>query len=131
MSVLQDFLELPDISGMTDTITVKVGGKELELTVRPISDEDYKEYQRRSSKTVKGNSVVLDQTKLRMCILENHIVEPNFNDASFLEKVGCATGYQFLEKKFPAGILQDIVAKVLEISGFMNDINVEIEEAKN
>lgn len=130
MSVLDDFLELPDVSGITSDITVTVGGKQLVFTVRPISDEDYKEYQKRSQKK-QGNSIVVDQHKLRMCILENHIVEPNFNDVKFLEKVKCATSYQFLEKKFPAGILQDIVGKVLEISGFMGDINVEVDEAKN
>lgn len=130
MSVLDDFLSLPDVSGMTSVITVEMGGKKLNLTVRPISDDDYKDYQRRSQKK-QGNSIIIDQSKLRMCILENHIIEPNFSDAAFLEKAGCATAYQFLEKKFPAGVLQDIVGKVLEISGFMNDINVEIEEAKN
>ena len=131
MSTLDDFLDLPDINGMTAEISVEVSGKTLTLRVRPISENDYKDYQHRSSRTVKGGAVVLDQTKLRMCILENHIVEPNFADAAFLSKAGCMTAYEFLERKFPAGVLQDIVGKVLEISGFMNDINEEVEEAKN
>lgn len=130
MSTLNEFLELPDISGITSEIAVEVGGKKLNLVVRPISDEDFKEYQRRSQKK-QGNNITIDQQKLRQCILESHIVEPNFADAEFLKKVNCVTSYQFLERKFPAGVLQDIVSKVLEISGFMSDINVEIDEAKN
>lgn len=130
MSTLDDFLNLPDLSDMTSTIAIEANGKKFDFVVRPISDDDYKEYQRRSQRK-QGNTITVDQNKLRTCILENHIVEPNFGDPKFLEKTNCTTSYEFLQKKFPAGVLQDIVGQVLKISGFMDDINVEIEEAKN
>ena len=130
MNAIEEFLELPDLTEMKETITINYNGKPLEFVVRPINDTEFKDYQKRSQKR-QGNRIVIDDTKIRACILENNIVEPDFNNAEFLRKAGCVTGIEFLERKFPSGVLQDIVAKVLEISGFDNDINVEIEEAKN
>lgn len=130
MTDLELFLTMPDVTDVTDTVTIKLNDKELDFVVKPITTEQFTEYQKRAQRKV-GNTIMVEQGKISQCILENHIVSPDFSDAKFLEKAHCTSAYDFLTKKIPAGMLQDIVDKVLGMSGFTNDINVDIDLAKN
>lgn len=130
MTELELFLSMPDVSEVTDTVDLKLGENTVTFTVKPITSEQFKEYQRRAQRK-SGNTIMVDQGKISQCILENHIVDPDFSDAKFLAKAQCPTAYDFLVRKIPAGLLQDIVDKVLNISGFNQDINIDIDNAKN
>lgn len=129
MSKLDDFLGLTDISEVRKTIKVNVDGKELELVIRPITEEEHSEFQRRSNIFSK-NKITFDTGKYNNLILETCIVEPNFSDEGFLKKAKCISGIEFLNKKFPAGTLQDIAQQIQELSGF-ESYDLEIENAKN
>ena len=129
MSKLEDFLGLMDVSEIRQTITVPVNGKKLELVIRPLTDQEHQGIQRRCQTMVR-NKMVFDTGKYNECILEACIVEPNFNEASFLDKVGCQTSIEFLRKKFPAGVLMDIGSQIQTLSGF-ETVELEVDEAKN
>ncbi len=129
MSKLDDFLGLTDISEVRKTIKVVVDGKELELVIRPITEDEHTEFQRRSNNFSK-NKVTFDSGKYQNLVIESCIVEPNFSDADFLKKAKCISAIEFLNKKFPAGILTDIANEIQKLSGF-ESFEMEIENAKN
>lgn len=129
MSKLDDFLNLNDVIAINKTIKINIGGKEFELVIRPITEAEHVEFQRRSNVITK-NKITFDSGKYSNLILESCIVEPNFRDAEFLKKAGCISAVEFINKKFPAGVVSDIAQKIQELSGF-ESYDVEIENAKN
>lgn len=129
MSKLDDFLGLTDVSEVRKTINVTVDGKELELVIRPITEEEHTEFQRRSN-NISKNKVTFDSGKYNNLVLEACIVEPNFSNEDFLKKVKCISAIEFLNKKFPAGTLTDIAGEIQKLSGF-ESYEMEIENAKN
>lgn len=129
MSKLDDFLGLSDVSEIRKEISVKVDGKDLSLVIRPLTENEHTEFQRRSQ-TITKNKMIFDTGKYNNLAVENCIVEPNFSDEGFLKKVKCISASEFLSKKFPAGVLTDIAQKIQELSGF-ESYEMEIENAKN
>lgn len=129
MSKLDEFLALKDVSEITDEITVKVGGKSLALKIRAVSETEHNEFQKRALAIGKKN-VQFDKGKFDSLMIPSCIVEPNFNNAEFLERAKCHTAWEFLTRKIPAGVLSEISAKIQELSGF-ESLEEEVEEAKN
>lgn len=129
MSKLDDFLDMPNVSEIRETIKETVNGKEYEFVVRPLLQEEHSEFQKRSN-NVKGKNITFDLGKYNRLVLDTCIIEPNFADAKFLQKVKCNSASEFLNKKFPAGILADIAEKIQKLSGF-EAIETDIEDAKN
>ncbi len=130
MSTLEDFLEMSDVSEITDTIKVKVGGKVYELKIRALSEEEHSDFQKRALNIGKKGNVQFDKGKYDSLVIPTCIVEPNFRNAEFLQKAKCQTAWDFLTKKFPSGVLVDISAKIQELSGF-ESLEEEVENAKN
>lgn len=129
MSKLDDFLGLTDVSEIRKEITVNIDGKDFGLTIRPLTEEEHRTFQKRSY-SVSKNKMNFDTGKYNNLTLESCIVEPNFSDEQFLKKAKCLSAIDFLSKKFPAGVLTDIAQKIQELSGF-ESYEMEIENAKN
>lgn len=129
MSKLDDFLNLANVQDLKKTIKVTLDGKKFDIVIRPITEEEHTEFQRRSNVITK-NKVAFDNGKYTSLVLESCIVEPNFKDAEFLKKAGCVSATEFINKKFPAGVVSDIAQKIQELSGF-ESYEMEIENAKN
>lgn len=129
MSKLEDFLAVGKSTDITEEITVKLGGKDFTLTIRALSASEHTEWQQRST-IVNKKTVAFDKGKYESLMLPACIVEPNFNDATFLEKAKCQTAWEFISSRFPAGVVADISEKIQKLSGF-DTIEMEIENAKN
>ena len=129
MGKLDDFLGLTDVSEIRQTVSVEVGDKTLELVVRPITEQEHSEFQRRSQ-NINKNKVTFDTSKYTDLILDNCIIEPNFNEEAFLKKVNCMRGVDFLKQKLPAGAIMEISSQIQKLSGF-ESYEVEIDNAKN
>lgn len=129
MSKLDDFLNLNDVSEIKKTIKVNISGKDLDIVIRAITEAEHTEFQRRSN-VINKNKITFDSGKYSNLVLEACIVEPNFKDAEFLKRAGCVTAIDFINKKFPAGVVSDISQKIQELSGF-ESYEMEIENAKN
>lgn len=129
MSRTQDFFSRPNVSEITEEVFIN---KRLGIfTVKPMTEPQLQGYKARC-KTKKGkNETELDQSKLNMLVISNHVIDPNFSDAELLSHAGCTTAADFISRKFVVGDVADIAAKILEISGVDDDINEDIEEAKN
>ena len=129
MSKLDDFLNLTDVCEIKKTIKVNLDGKDFELVIRPITESEHTDFQRRSN-VINKNKITFDSGKYSNLVIENCIIEPNFKNAEFLKKAGCTSASEFLNKKFPAGVISDITQKIQELSGF-ESYDMEIENAKN
>jgi len=129
MSKLDDFLNLADVSEIKQEIKVNLNGKNLTLVVRAITEDEHIEFQRRCN-VISKNRVTFDTGKYSDLVLENCIVEPNFNTVDFLKKTNCASAIDFIHKKFPAGVISEISQQIQKLSGF-ESYEVEIENAKN
>lgn len=129
MSKLDDFLNLSDVCEIKKTIKVNLGGKNFDLVIRPITESEHTEFQRRSN-VINKNKITFDSGKYSNLVLEACIVEPNFKNAEFLKKANCISATEFINKKFPAGVVADISQKIQELSGF-ESFDMEIENAKN
>lgn len=126
MTTLEDFLALPNVS--EERHTIKIRG--FEFIVKPMTTTQFGAYQRKAkSKTDKGYET--DSGKLNLYILEGQIVEPNIRQVDFLSQVGCSTATEFLNKKFKAGEIAELVDQITQISGFDADFEDKVEEAKN
>ena len=129
MSKLDDFLGLTNVSEIREEIKVNLGGKELTLSVRPITEEEHTSWQKMCN-NISKNKVTFDTKKYNELILQNCIVEPDFSNAEFLDKVKCVDSLDFLNKKFPSGVISNITEGIQKLSGF-ESYEMEIETAKN
>ena len=102
---------------------------ELLIYDRPLTEEEHSEFQKRCN-VYNKNKVSFNSAKYNSLVLESCIVEPCFSSEEFLKKAKCVSATEFLNKKFPAGILSDIAQKIEKLSGF-ESYEVEIENAKN
>lgn len=129
MSRLEEFLAIGKSTDIREDITIRIGGKELTLTIRAMSESEHKECQNRAM-TIGKKGVSFDSGKYNQMMIPMCIVEPNFRDAAFLEKAGCATPWEFINSRFPAGVVEGISQKIQELSGF-DSLGEEVDEAKN
>lgn len=129
MSKLDDFLGLTDVSEVRKVIPINVGGTVLEITIKPVSEEEHSEFQKRCQ-VFNKNKMTFDTAKYNNLILESCIVEPNFSSEEFLRKAKCQTASEFINKKFPAGVVSDIAIEIQKLSGF-DSYEMEVENAKN
>lgn len=74
---------------------------------------------------------IIDTSRLRMLIVKNHVIDPDFKDAEMLKQCGCSTPEQFISDKLLIGEQQKLQEAILTLSGFDTDLKSEIEEAKN
>lgn len=129
MGELVDFLSLPDVSDIVEEVYVSERlGK---FKVKALTQEQHQEFMNRSKGKLKKNGVEFDSNKFQLLIVANQVIEPNFNNAELLQKAKCATATDLIKKKILPGEIAIIADKVLEISGFDNDLVDVIEEAKN
>ena len=70
MSKLDDFLGLDDVSEIHETIKEVVNGKELEFVIRPVTQEEHKEFQKRSQNWSK-NKLSFDNGKYTSSVIPN------------------------------------------------------------
>ena len=129
MNDLEKFLTLPDV----DTIEKEIFVSERLGTfkIKAMTSEDFASYQTRSTKKVSKKGLDIDINKLNTLIVAGQVVSPDFSNAEFLKKAGCATATDFISRKLLIGEITEISKQVQALSGFDVDINNDIEEAKN
>lgn len=129
MKSLEEFLALPDVDNIVEEVFVsKRLGK---FKVKAMTADEHSEYQKRARSKFTKNGVDFDSAKFNLLICAGQVVEPNFNDATILEKTGCATGADLIKKKLLAGEISELSGKICEISGFDSTLSEDVEEAKN
>lgn len=88
-----------------------------------------KELQVLSKKYIKDG--VLDQQAYENAIISRSVVYPDLTDASLQKSYGVVGELDLLTTMLRPGEYADLKNKVFSINGLVNDINSDIEEAKN
>ena len=129
MSRLEEFLALPNVNDVVEEIYVN---KRLgTFKVKPMTNQQYNEYLSRCRGKITKDGVNFDNGKYNLLIISNHVIDPNFADAEFLQRAGFTNPRDFINAKFKAGEIQDIAEKIAQISGIGGDLSEKVEEAKN
>lgn len=124
---LMEPTEIPEATYFIDRIGIPVTLKGLsEKEINRIRKEcTYIRKERGGRKIEK-----LDDEEFNAALIEAATVSPNWNNPKLLDALKASDGKQVIKKKFLAGEVSAIGDKVLELSGY-NDELEEIEDIKN
>lgn len=137
MSTLQEFLNANPVDNLTAEVVVSDRFKDsegniLKFKIRAMSGDEFEEC-RKKSMTITGGkrrNVELNLGKLNAAIVISCTLEPNFKDAESIQKLGCATPEQYLNRVLLPGEIVELSSQIQQLSGF-KDMDELIEEAKN
>lgn len=128
MTTLEDFLALPNVAD--EEIEIKL--KRFSIKAKPLTNDKYNEFSARCRGKFNKNGVTWDSNKFNMLIICNQCIDPDFSNAVFLQKAGCQTPDEFINKKLLPGEITEIANQIVKASGFdVDNLNEKIEEAKN
>jgi hypothetical protein len=133
---LQDFLNDNPVDGLTEEVAVSPRFKDkdghlLKFTVKAMTGQEFEEIRKASTQVKKGRKVEFDAQKFNLRIVINHTVVPDFKDAESIQKLGCRTSEEYVNKVLLSGEITTLVQKIQELSGFDVDMEELVEEAKN
>lgn len=138
MSKLQDFLNRNAmISEETTEVPlsnrfVDENGELLKFKIKAIPMNVYKSIQKECTKTnpKKGTTEIDVSTLYEKLVIEG-TVDPNFKDVKSIEQSGCTLPSQYLNKVLKSGEVIKLSDEILTLSGFNNNMDELVDEAKN
>jgi len=131
MSDLMNYL-LENVNVTEEIEEVKLGGrfKDFKFKIKPVSGKDFNKF-KEECRTIKKKKVTFDDAKFNELVITKCCIEPNFNDIQAIEKAGVKTPGEFINKVLKAGEIVDLSNAITELSGFDQDTDDIVEEAKN
>lgn len=130
MSNLEEFLALGDVEDIKQDVAVEISGKPYTFTVRALTNDEHREFQKRAFSVGAKGKVAFDSGKYKMLEVLHCVVSPDFSDAEFLKKAGCNSAEEFYSRRIPAGVVSLLGDKIEELSGFQS-LSDEVDDAKN
>lgn len=136
MSSLKAFLNPVKVGNKEVVISdrFKEDGKPVPFVIRPVTQEENEEILRRFRKTTKKGKDVqetFDQIGYSHELAAAAVVFPDLNDADLQKAYGVLGGTKLLKKMLLIGEFAALAEEVRTLSGLEEDINDDIEEAKN
>lgn len=104
--------------------------KEHKFKIKPISGKEFNRF-RAECRKVKKKEIIFDDAAFNEKVIIKGCIEPNFSDTSFIEKAGCRTPGDLINKVLKAGEITDLANAITKLSGFDEDPDELVEEAKN
>lgn len=106
-------------------------GKPVPFIIRPITQDENEEILRRHKKKDKKGNETFDQIGYSHDLAATGVVFPDLENAELQKAYGVLGKTKLLEKMLLIGEFTTLGEAVKELSGINDDINDEIEEAKN
>ena len=106
-------------------------GEVVPFTIRPITQEENKQYMKLNSKKDKKGNETFDKAEYIAVLTANAVVSPDLKDAELQKAYGVLGESALLQKMLYAGEFANLAQEVQNLSGLEEDINEEIEEVKN
>lgn len=106
-------------------------GKAVPFIIRPITQDENEEILRRHKKKDKKGNETFDQIGYSHDLAATGVVFPDLENAELQKAYGVLGKTKLLEKMLLIGEFTTLGEAVKELSGINDDINNEIEEAKN
>ena len=95
-----------------------------------MTNDELKEYRKASQTFVNGRQQI-DENKLNMLMIKNHVLDPNFKDSEMIEKAKVNTPEELINKVLNFGEISALTLAILELSGFNTTFEEHVQEAKN
>lgn len=131
MGTLLEFLVQNPVDDVTEKVVVSKRLERFPFTIKAMTGREFGEYQKLAAAIGKKKKVSFDTQKFNEQVVINHVVEPNFRDAESIKVAGCTTPEQFMYRSLLAGEISELATRISVLSGFDEDIEETIEEAKN
>lgn len=136
MSTLQDILNLNPIHDLSHDVIISnrlldQDNNPIKFKIKPLLLDDFNRLKKKASSLNKNGEISLNEAYLNsLCIIECTI-NPNFKDASSIQKFNLATPEQYLNKVLLAGEADRLIKEIFSISGFIDDFEGFVQEIKN
>lgn len=131
MSDLINFLIENPVDDVTEEVIVSNRLAKFPFKIKAMAGPEFSEYQKLATNFGRKKKVDFDSKKFNELVVINHTIEPNFRDAESVKKAGCLTPEQFMYKSLLAGEISELASKISTLSGFDQDMEETVEEAKN
>lgn len=136
MSSLQQILNLNVVDNLIHTVEISnrlkdENGDNLKFKIKPILFEDLNRLKKRASYVDKNGNIQIDEGKLNTLCVIDATVEPSFKDSKSIEALKVATPEQYLNKVLLAGEIDRLIKEILNISGFIQNIDSLVDDIKN
>ncbi|MBN2980112.1 phage tail assembly chaperone [Cohnella algarum] len=134
-SSLQDFLNANPVDNLTEEVVVSPrfkdqDGNPLKFRIKAMTNKVFDDLRKRHTR-VKGRKSEFDAGAFNLSVVIGHTLEPSFKDAASLQKLGCDTPEEYVERVLLAGEVTTLVNEIQKLSGFDIDMADLVEEAKN
>lgn len=108
--------------------------KELyKFKIRTLTDREYEDARTQATTLPKKkkDNVKFNNSLFNEKVILAGTIYPNFKDAESIKAVGCMTPEDYLHKVLLPGEISDLANAITKLSGFDNDMEDLIENAKN
>lgn len=135
MGKLQDFLKANMVE-LNEQIEVKVNGFPFPFIIRGMNQAENKAIEKSCervsfNKKTHQREAETDKNLYMTRLVIASCVDPNFKDAELQAMYGVRGAEDLVEAMLKPGQYADLLLAVQEINGFAEDINDNVEEAKN
>lgn len=104
------------------------------VTLKGLSEKEINRIRKECTYSIKGKrgkiTKELDDDEFNAALIEAATVSPDWNNKKLLETLKASDGKQVIKKKFLAGETSAMGDKILELSGFDDELE-QIEDIKN
>lgn len=131
MSGLMDFLiENENVTEEIEEIVLSERLKNFKFKIRPISGKDFHKL-KAECRTVRKKVIHFDDATFNEKLILKCCIEPNFSDEESIRKANVHTPNELINKVLKAGEITDLANAITTISGFDQEPEELVNEAKN
>lgn len=106
-------------------------GKPVPFNIRPITQEENKHLIKKYTKKDKKGNETFDRAEYVQAMTASAVIFPDLTNAELQKAYGVLGESSLLQKMLYVGEYAELAQAVQELSGLDQDINEDIEEAKN
>lgn len=130
---LLSFLQQNPVDEIEQEVSIPGRLAKFKFKIKPMNQKQFNRYQQISTTIIQGKNkeTKFDSARFNELVILNHVIYPNFKDATLLSGAGVTTPEQYLNKFLLAGEIGALTEEICLLSGFgAPDAQLE-EEVKN
>jgi hypothetical protein len=136
VSALQEFLNAHPVDGLTEEVVISdrfrgPDGELLKFKIKVMTNRAFEDARKKSTIVKKGGKVEFDLQRFNNAIVIEHTLVPDFKDAASIQRLGCATPEDYLNRVLLPGEITELADRIQRLSGFNRSLDDLVEEAKN
>lgn len=129
---LTDFLIGNELDNIEKEVVLNGRLKNFKFKIKAITQSQFSEMQKQCVVLdTKGKKVRFDSTRFSIMTIVKGCTYPNFRQDEFVKACGVTLPEQCVTKKLLPGEISELAKQIMQLSGFDEDINEQVEEVKN